>query len=159
MHPFWAVRRLTRTELSRMLESWTMKPTTPRPRFNCCLRKESLRISDFIVVGGEPLSDTRCVEVPFLVNSVELHANEELLLEIEGKWVLEGSSRAHTSVWSFSTVTARVSITQSSNCTTSLESTRLVCSWCCCQHTAAEIQPGVNLRSGSRGIADTLGVQ
>ena len=48
-------------------------------------RKASLSISNFIVVDGEPLSDTRCVEVPFLVNSVELYANEELLLEIKGK--------------------------------------------------------------------------
>lgn len=83
MHPFWAVRRLTRKQLAIEVQKFsTTAPEKNPPRFNCCLERQTV---SSCVVGvasnGAGVNTTRLWEIPFLTNSVQLDEGEELIME------------------------------------------------------------------------------
>ena len=94
MHPFWAVRRMTASQLTQA------KLQTPSgqlvPRFNCELKVVPLSAVNIAAVGGKVLNRTRLHDVPFLTNNVSLARGEELILEVPEKRAKSsaGSKRA-----------------------------------------------------------------
>ena len=88
MPPFWAVRRMTNTQLTREVALHTKETDKGKcdkvtPRFNCKMEIQALSCVTVGVVNTEPLNTTRICKVPFLVNSLELEEGEELILEIQ----------------------------------------------------------------------------
>ena len=85
MHPYWAVRRLSFSQLAIEQDKWTAAAGRPRPRFNCELKWMSLSSVCMALINAKAVNRTRLMEVPFLVNKDPLEEKEELLLEIERK--------------------------------------------------------------------------
>ena len=83
MHPFWAVRRMTETQLAReRSERQVASPGQLLPRFSCELEMRSLSNVSIATAGGQALNRSRLFEVPFLKNSRPLEEGEELILEV-----------------------------------------------------------------------------
>ena len=82
MHPFWAVRRLTDQQL-RKLNAAAIEEKKPPKRFNCELTSLSMTIVTIGLVGMEAVNCTRTYEVPFMTNTEELQAAEELIMRTE----------------------------------------------------------------------------
>jgi hypothetical protein len=80
MLPFWAVRRLTAKALET--DAASKSSGGRRPRFNCRLSSVAVSNVTVGVVKAQTLTTTRMVDVPFLTNSSEVEAGEELILEI-----------------------------------------------------------------------------
>ena len=87
MHPFRAVRRMTRKQLARevALAAEGKYHGTMRPRFNCETEAITLSCVTIGVVRSETVNTTRVFEVPFLTNTVDLEEGEELILEVGKK--------------------------------------------------------------------------
>ena len=83
MNPFWAVRRLTQTQLTREVND--TKDGARIPRFNCKIEALVMSAVTVGVVREKAVNTTRSCEVPFLTNSIEVHEGEELILEVQAK--------------------------------------------------------------------------
>ncbi len=81
MHPFWAVRRMTKRQLAR--EVTDQKPGKPSLSFNCELKIHTISAVTVGLVHAQVTNRTRLFEVPFLSNKVSLLPGEELILEID----------------------------------------------------------------------------
>ena len=83
MHPFWAVKRLTSSQMRKLQTEWEAEKQKDgqKPRFNC-----ELKLYTFThVISGEPGAVSpvhRSIEVPFMVNSVALSKDEQLFFEV-----------------------------------------------------------------------------
>ena len=55
----------------------------PAPRFNCELVVKTLSVVAICSVDGQCYNRTRIIEVPFLMNSIDLMEGEELFLEVD----------------------------------------------------------------------------
>ena len=80
MHPFWAVRRMTETQLRREVKDTAFGKLTPR--FNCELKAQQVSGVLLVSVREELGNLTRFLDVPFLTNKYPLQQGEELILEI-----------------------------------------------------------------------------
>ena len=84
MHPFWAVRRLTETQLQqeRMKAKEDKSRIMPLPRFNCEIEYKNTSVVCIAAVGGQCFNRTRILQTPYLTNTEYLIKGDELLLEI-----------------------------------------------------------------------------
>jgi hypothetical protein len=84
MHPFWAVRRMTKNQMAREAATASCDLVSNRvlPRFNCKLQIQVLSMVIVGVVVDVTVNSTRTCEVPFLTNSLQLEEGEELFLEV-----------------------------------------------------------------------------
>jgi hypothetical protein len=55
------------------------------PRFNCKIEAHVMSAVTVGVFREKAVNTTRSLEVPFLTNSIEVHAGEELILEVHAK--------------------------------------------------------------------------
>ena len=96
MHPFWAVRRLTETQLQqeRLKAKEDKSRIMPLPRFNCEIEYKNTSIVCIAAVGGQCFNRTRILETPYLTNSECLLKGEELLLEIHERVKKDGPRRS-----------------------------------------------------------------
>ena len=85
MHPFWAVRRLTDTELQKekdqVLEQ--MKKTGASllvPKFICELVTQTHTVCHIAGTNGQNMSSTRFISLPYIANVGDLVAGEELIM-------------------------------------------------------------------------------
>ena len=87
MCPFWAVRRMTRKQLDAAANASDEyhERVGVRRRFNCELRPYVMTCVNvgITALGHGPLTMTRALEDPFLVNTVDLEDGEQLLFEIQ----------------------------------------------------------------------------
>ena len=76
MSVYWAVRRLSSSDLEQ-----ANKLRSKKQLFNC--RFEKVRIVNVSVgqVNKRAVNQTRNIEVPFITNTTDVEAGEELLLE------------------------------------------------------------------------------
>ena len=83
MHPFWAVKRLTSSQMKKSQNEWEAqeKKDGVKPRFNCQLK---LCTFEHVTSGEAGAQSTvhRSIEVPFMVNSVDLRKDEQLFFEV-----------------------------------------------------------------------------
>ena len=78
MNPFWAVRRLTENRLRA-------EPCAPGQlpcRFNCEIVNKSISVMTIMTLAGETRNVLRVFQMPFLTNSHDLEAGEELILQV-----------------------------------------------------------------------------
>ena len=80
MHPFWAVRRMTVAQLKH--EQVNKDDGTPMIRFNCEFVYRTVTCVCISSCGDKTVNRTRLMTVPFLSNSRDLDAGEELVLEL-----------------------------------------------------------------------------
>ena len=80
MHMFWAVRRLTPSQMK--LENARIKAGEIPLRFNCSLRDESANNVCISSQWGQTTNRARTVTIPFLVNHEPLLKGEELIMGI-----------------------------------------------------------------------------
>ena len=87
MSPFWAVRRTSPSVLAKEVAQCIPGSKKRPPRFNCTLEDTTLTDVFIGVIGSActPCNLTRTVDVPILVNFVEVASDEELILEIADK--------------------------------------------------------------------------
>ena len=78
MQPFWAVRRLNKNKIATAVAV----DNKPKPRFNCSLVDKSFTEVTIGTVRDKSMSVTCVVTVPFMTNTVDVSASEELLLEV-----------------------------------------------------------------------------
>jgi hypothetical protein len=90
MHPFWAVRRLTATQLRK--EQETTKLGQPQSRFNCELIDFQMSIVTIAAPKNKCMNSTRTIHMQLLTNSMPLKKGEELILEI----ILKEKKKAET---------------------------------------------------------------
>ena len=87
MCPFWAVHRMTRKQLqaATTADCTYLERVGVRRRFNCELRPHVMTCINIgmTILGQGPVNMTRTLEVPFLVNTIELEDGEQLFLEIQ----------------------------------------------------------------------------
>ena len=83
MLPLWDVRRMTALQLARAKAD--VKPGRLSPRFNCEIVMHHLTTCVITSIKLQTYTRARIFEVPFLTNSEELEAGEELILEIAEK--------------------------------------------------------------------------
>ena len=96
MHPFWAVRRMTKTQLAKeACETAKARPDALAIRFNCELRPLQISAVNVGVVNEVVSNMTRMFSVPFLVNTIELLPNEELIMEIADKVIATETKKRH----------------------------------------------------------------
>jgi hypothetical protein len=88
MHPFWAVRRLTRKQLAKAvaeqqeLQAKDPSDTQPQLRFNCVIERQALSGVNVGLMHKQLLNLTRTFDVPFIVNNEDLKQGEVLVLEL-----------------------------------------------------------------------------
>ena len=85
MCPFWAVQRMTRRQLDAAASASDEYHARVgvRRRFNCELRPQVMTCVNIgIAIHGGVVNMTRTLEVPFLVNTVDLEDGEHLFLEV-----------------------------------------------------------------------------
>ena len=82
MHPYWAVRRLTATQLGRQVLQAKLSGMFPLPRFNLKVTPQMFSNVCVGTVNSKLMNFTRLIEVPFLTNSCEVEKDEELILEV-----------------------------------------------------------------------------
>ena len=91
MHPFWAVRRMTDTQLAREVHEFNQAKagcvTVQKvcPRFNCVMEAQVLSCVSSGVMGSQLVGTTRLHDVPCLTNSITVEEGEELFLEVKLK--------------------------------------------------------------------------
>ena len=83
MHPFWAVRRMTRTQLKKLSDS--AKADKVPPRFNCGIVPQVMSCVTLGLLNGTSVNTTRCIEAPCLINVVDVGEGEELIMEVPEK--------------------------------------------------------------------------
>jgi hypothetical protein len=83
MHPFWAVRRLTASQLKKEQEK--TKLGQPQSRFNCELKEFQMSLVNIAAPKDKCLNLTRTLHMQMLTNSMPLKKGEELILEIAVK--------------------------------------------------------------------------
>ena len=87
MCPFWAVQRMTGKQLqaATAADCTYLERIGVRRRFNCELRPHVMTCINIgmTILGQGPVNMTRTLEVPFLVNTIELEDGEQLFLEIQ----------------------------------------------------------------------------
>ena len=82
MNPFWAVRRLTQTQLTAESKESVPRVGRLKPRFNCKLEAFSISNTIHASPRGTSMNLTRAITVMFLTNSTPLLKGEELILEV-----------------------------------------------------------------------------
>ena len=88
MCPFWAVQRLPRKQLDAAASASDeyMERVGVRRRFNCELRPCVMScVNIATTTHGGFANMTRTVEVPFMVNTVDLEDGEQLFLEVQDR--------------------------------------------------------------------------
>jgi len=89
MHPFWAVRRQTESQLqsarSKAKVDRARDSSMMLPRFNCKIQMYSITTVTVGDVGGRSCNVSRMCRVPVLTNLFSLENGEELILEIHEK--------------------------------------------------------------------------
>ena len=88
MCPFWAVQRLTRKQLDTAASASDeyMERVGVRRRFNVELRPFVMSCVNIATTSrGGIVNMTRTLEVPFIVNTVELEDGEQLFLEVHDR--------------------------------------------------------------------------
>ena len=75
MHPFWAVRRMTRSQLAKEIKKTNVQ-TVPL-KFNTELDEFEIEAAYVVSVGDFCARGTFKLKFPFLTNSVPLVANED----------------------------------------------------------------------------------
>ena len=100
MHPFWAVRRMTAKQLAMEIASQkcvgadgVLKVQKLRPRFNCRMELQQVSCCTVGVVKSQSVATTRVYQVPFLINSLDLEEDEQLILEVDEKRDKEAKKR------------------------------------------------------------------
>jgi len=87
MCPFWAVQRMAGKQLqaAASADMTYLERVGVRRRFNCELRPHVMTCINIgmTILGQGPVNMTRTLEVPFLVNTIELEDGEQLFLEIQ----------------------------------------------------------------------------
>jgi len=78
MHPFWAVQRLSDTEMKARQQDSLL---TARPRFNTTLQDKQFVVVTVGAMGGNSIVMTTEVTIPVLTNIVAVPEGEELFLE------------------------------------------------------------------------------
>ena len=81
MHPFWAVRRLTASQLAK--EQLALPVGKAKPHFNCELTEKTITDVSLCALHGARMNTTRIVTIQCLTNTQPLRKGEELLLEIQ----------------------------------------------------------------------------
>ena len=76
MSVYWAIRRVNASELEL-----ANKTRSKKQSFNCIFEKQRLVNVSVGLVNKKMVNVTRNVEVPFITNSIDVEAGEELLLE------------------------------------------------------------------------------
>ena len=87
MHPFWAVRRIKKHNLMQEQHAFldTIKRTGESenvPEFNCQIVTKVHQIVSIASAGGQSLTSTRSISVPFMTNSKDVVQGEELICEL-----------------------------------------------------------------------------
>ena len=80
MNPFWAVRRLTPAQLANAVRESASTPGAPRPRYNCEFVKQKISLTTLGLVNGQVTNITKVFEIPFLTNTCDLTAGDELVV-------------------------------------------------------------------------------
>ena len=80
MHPFWAVRRATPSQMAVIKA--TKKDAEVEPRFNCIMPENAFSTVALGSINKESCAETYTVYVPMLTNTVVIKGGEELFLEI-----------------------------------------------------------------------------
>ena len=96
MCPFWAVQRLTRKQLETAASASDeyMERVGVRRRFNVELRPYVMScVNIAIATRGGIVNLTRTLEVPFLVNTVDVEDGAELILEVHERWRTQPAKR------------------------------------------------------------------
>jgi hypothetical protein len=83
MHPFWAVRRLTASQLIKEQEK--TKLGYPQSRFNCELKEFQMSLVNIAAPKDKCINLTRILHMQLLTNSIPLRKGEELILEVAAK--------------------------------------------------------------------------
>lgn len=84
MHPFWVVRRMSAERLAKArCEPVQGNISKMLPRFNCELKIHRISAVNIAVINDKAMNSTRVVEVPCLMNMLDLVKGEELILEVE----------------------------------------------------------------------------
>ena len=83
MHPFLAVRQMTRNQLAK--EAADPKVRNMAPRFNCQIVQQVKTCVTVRVVKSTSVNTTRPCAVPFLTNVLDVEEGSELMVEVEDK--------------------------------------------------------------------------
>jgi len=84
LHPFWAVRRLTKAQLNHEIVSKKESGKRP-PRFNCDFVIQRMSNVTVSAIRDHVHNFARMYNVPFLTNNVELKCDEELIVQVHPK--------------------------------------------------------------------------
>ena len=91
MNPFWAVRRMSPTQMAE--KAAKTAATKLKPRFNCALVTEAFTAVTVGVVKSVAVNTTRIYQIPFLTNITDLEEGEELIMEVNEKKAKETDTK------------------------------------------------------------------
>ena len=94
MSAYWAIRRVSASDLEQ-----ANKVRSKKQSFNCIFEKQWLVNVCVGLVNKQMVNVTRNVEVPFITNTIDVEAGEELLLEKPAEAPTLPKPKAGASTW------------------------------------------------------------